>query len=135
MSNTFKYHSSTWFIHRTCRNTELLRISLELYIYTVSPQRSLHYHFIGFHGSLVVNLYNLAGYGPSSPVLFFFRQAPAPAPKVALAKPPAKPAAKVAAVPKVMPAVAVEMVELEDSRNIPAMHGQNNAFRWVETVI
>jgi len=49
-----------------------------------------------------------------------FRQAPAPAPKVALAKPPAKAvAAKVAAVPKVMPAVAVEMVELEDQPKKP----------------
>ena len=61
-----------------------------------------------------------------SPVSFF-RQAPAPAPKVApLAKPPAKPAAKVAAA-KVMPAVAVEMVDLEDSRK--AIHGQNTADR------
>lgn len=49
-----------------------------------------------------------------------FAKAPAPAPKIALAKPPAKAvAAKVAAVPKVMPAVAVEMVELEDCRKNP----------------
>lgn len=59
------------------------------------------------------------------------RQAPAPAPKVALAKPPAKPAAKVAAA-KVMPAVAVEMVDLEDSRRPGDSWTKYRRLRWLK---